>query len=143
MIELPRALFDEMLAHARAGMPNEACGVIAGEDGRAVRVYPIRNQKQSPVIYEFDSQEHLQVHKELEGKGWDVLAIFHSHPATEAFPSKTDREQAHWKDALSGQEIPRYPGTKYLILSLMDQEPVLRAFWFDNGEPIEEDVRIT
>lgn len=140
--ELPRAFYEEMVAHARAGLPNEACGVIAGDDGRPVQVYPMRNADESPVVYRFDSREQLDVTKEIEEKGWDLLAIFHSHTHTEAFPSPTDRAHAHWRDPISGEEVPAFPGTRYLILSLAEQEPVLRAFNFDGGEPVEEEVTI-
>jgi proteasome lid subunit RPN8/RPN11 len=142
VIELPRAMFDEMVAHARAGLPNEACGVIAGEDGRPVRVYPMSNAERSPVVYRFDEREQLEVFTEVEEKGWDLLAFFHSHTHTEAYPSPTDRAHASWKDPVTGREAPAYPGTKYLILSLMRPEPVLRAFRFEGGEPVEEDVGI-
>jgi [CysO sulfur-carrier protein]-S-L-cysteine hydrolase len=143
VIELPRAMVEEMLAHARAGMPNEACGVIAGEDGRPVRVYPMRNAEASPVVYRFDEREQLRVFTEVEEKGWDLLAFFHSHTHTEAFPSPTDRAHAHWTDPATGRQTPAYPGTRYLIMSLMGKEPVLRLYRFDDGEPVEEDVRIT
>jgi proteasome lid subunit RPN8/RPN11 len=142
VLELPRALYEEMVAHARDGLPNEACGVIAGDDGRPIRVYPMRNAGASPVVYRFDSKEQLEVTREIEEKGWDLLAIFHSHTHTEAFPSATDRAHAHWRDPISGEEAPAFPGTRYLILSLAEQEPVLRAFNFEGGEPVEEDVSI-
>jgi [CysO sulfur-carrier protein]-S-L-cysteine hydrolase len=143
VFELPQAMYEEIVAHARAGMPNEACGVVAGEDGRPVRVYPMRNAEDSPVIYRFDSREQLHVSDEIEEKGWETLAFFHSHTHTEAYPSPTDRKEAHWPDPLTGEIAPRHPGIRYLILSLAEDEPVLRAFNLDGEEPLEEDVRIT
>lgn len=142
MIELPRSLFDEIVAHARAGLPNEVCGVVAGADGRAARVYPMRNAEESPRVYRFDEREQLRVFTEIEDRGWELLGLFHSHTHTEAYPSPTDRAHAHWKDPVSGEETPAYPGTRYLILSLAGQEPVLRAFRFEGGEPVEEEVRV-
>ena len=136
-------MYDEILAHAREGLPNEACGVLAGEGGRPVRVYPMRNAEESPVVYRFDEREQLEVFNEIEEKGWDLLAFFHSHTHTEAYPSPTDRAHAHWSDPVSGDEVPAYPGIRYMILSLAEQEPVVRAFTFDAGEPHEEDVTIT
>lgn len=141
-MQIPRPVFEEMLAHARAGLPNEACGVIAGEQGRPVRVYPMRNAEQSPVVYRFDEREQLQVFNQIEEKGWELLGLFHSHTHTEAYPSPTDRAHAHWRDPVTGEEVAAYPGTKYLILSLAEQEPVVRAFTFVEGEPVEEDVQI-
>ncbi|MGH2692833.1 MAG: Mov34/MPN/PAD-1 family protein [Actinomycetota bacterium] len=141
--ELPRTLYREIVAHARDGLPNEACGVIAGDDGQPVHVYPMRNAERSAVVYRFDEREQLEVFNEIEGKGWDLLAFFHSHTHTEAYPSPTDRAEAHWRDPISGEEAAAYPGTRYLILSLAEQEPVLRAFNFEGGEPVEEELAIT
>jgi proteasome lid subunit RPN8/RPN11 len=142
MIELPRSMMEEIVAHARAALPNEACGVIAGTDGRPARVYPMRNAEESPVVYRFDEREQLRVFNDLEDRGWDLLAIFHSHTHTEAYPSPTDRAHALWRDPVTGREAPAYPGARYLILSLVEHEPVLRAFTFQDGEPVEEEVRI-
>jgi [CysO sulfur-carrier protein]-S-L-cysteine hydrolase len=143
VIQLPRVMYEEILAHARAGLPNEACGVIAGEDGRPVRVYAMRNAEESPVVYRFDERQQLEVFNEVEDKGWDLLAFFHSHTHTEAYPSPTDRAHAHWRDPVTGRDVPAYPGTKHLILSLMKDEPALRAFRFEEGEPVEEEVTVT
>jgi proteasome lid subunit RPN8/RPN11 len=132
-----------MVAHARSGFPNEACGLVAGLDREALAVYPMRNAESSPVVYRFDEREQLQVFNEVDGKGWEILAFFHSHTHTEAFPSPTDRAQAHWIDPITLEEVPAYPDTTYLILSLVDwDEPVLRAFRFEGGEPVQEEVRI-
>jgi proteasome lid subunit RPN8/RPN11 len=136
-------MVDGMIAHARDGLPNEACGVLAGKSGRPQRLFPMRNAEESPVVYRFDGNEQLRVFDELEDKGWELLAIFHSHTHTEAYPSPTDRAQAHWRDPVSGQEAAAYPGVRYLILSLAEPDPVLRAFTFQDGEPVEEEVRIS
>lgn len=143
VLELPRELFDRILAHARAELPNEACGVVAGVDGKAVRVYPMRNAEGSPVVYRFDDTEQLKVFKEVEARGWELLGFFHSHPKTKAYPSRTDREIAHWRDPVTGEEVPAHPGTRYLIVSLAEREPVLRAFRFEGGKAVEEEMRIT
>ena len=143
MIELERGHFDEIVSHARAAAPLEACGVVAGRDGRAVRVYPMENADHSERTYRFADREQLRVFSEIEDRGWDLYAFFHSHPATEAFPSATDRARAHWDDPETGEPTPTYPGTRYLILSLRDDEPVLRGFRFEAGEPVEEEVRIS
>jgi [CysO sulfur-carrier protein]-S-L-cysteine hydrolase len=142
-MELPRAMVEEMVAHARNGLPNEACGVLAGANGRARRVFAMRNAEESPVVYRFDGNEQLRVFDQIEDNGWELLAIFHSHTHTEAYPSPTDRAQAHWRDPVTGDEAPAYPGVRYLILSLAEQDPELRAFTFRDGEPVEEEVRIS
>lgn len=143
MIELPSSMFEEIVAHAKAEYPNEACGVLAGQGGRPVRVYAMRNAEASPVVYRFDSAEQVQVFRELDDRGWDLLGIFHSHTHTEAYPSPTDRADAHWTDPVTGEDAPAYPGTRYLILSLANEEPTLRAFTFDRGEPVEEEVLVS
>ena len=141
--ELSRDLYEEIVEHCRGGLPNEACGILAGDDGRAAQVYRMRNSEESPVVYRFDGQEQFEVMKELDEKGWEPLAFFHSHTHTEAYPSPTDRAHAHWRDPVTGEEVPAYPDTAYLILSLAGSEPVLRAFSFRDGEPIEDEVAIT
>jgi [CysO sulfur-carrier protein]-S-L-cysteine hydrolase len=142
-MEIPRELYEEIVSHALNGYPNEACGAVAGTDGRAVRVYPMRNAEESPVVYRFDEREQLRVFDEIDERGWDLLAFFHSHTHTEAFPSPTDLAQAHWRDPFTGDLVAAYPGTRYLILSLRDDQPVLRGFRFEGGAPVEEEVRIT
>jgi [CysO sulfur-carrier protein]-S-L-cysteine hydrolase len=142
MIELPRTMVDEIAAHARSGFPNESCGVVAGVDGLPVRVYPMRNAEESPVVYRFDGTEQVRVFRDIEDRGWEVWGIFHSHTHTEAFPSPTDRAHAHWRDPVTGEEAPVYPGVRYLILSLASPDTELRAFTFQDGEVLEEEVRI-
>lgn len=143
MIEIPRELHDQMVAHARAGLPNEACGLLAGQDGRPVQVYPMRNAEESPVVYRFDEQEQLEVFNEVEEKGWELLAFFHSHTHTEAYPSPTDVADAHWGDPITGEMVPAYPDIRYVIISLRSDPPEVRAYRFEEGRPVEEDVRIT
>jgi proteasome lid subunit RPN8/RPN11 len=143
VMNIPTGLYEEMVEHARAGLPNEACGVVAGEDGRPVRVYRMRNAEESPVVYRFDEREQLEVFNEIEEKGWDLLAFFHSHTHTEAYPSPTDRARAHWADPITGEHISAYPGTRYLIVSLAEDQPVIRAYRFDGGDPVEENVRVS
>ena len=140
-IEIPRDRYEEALAHLRAGVPNEACGVLAGVDGKVDAVYPMRNAEESPVAYRFDEREQLEVFREVEDRGWDLLAFFHSHTHTEARPSPTDVRHAHWESD-AGEPTPAYPGTRYVIVSLMDEEPEVRAFTFRGGAPVEEEVRI-
>lgn len=141
-IEVPRDLYEQMVRHSLEGRPNEACGVLAGVDGKAVRFYPMRNAEESPVVYRFDEKQQLEVFNEVEEQGWDLLAFFHSHTHTEAYPSPTDLANAHWRDPVSGETTPAYPGTSYLILSLREPEPALRGYRFEDGRPVDEEVRI-
>jgi len=144
VIRLERRFHDQIVHQAQEEFPNEACGLIAGKDGVPARLYRMRNEDDSPKTYRFESKEQNRVMNEIDGQGLDLWAIYHSHPATEAYPSKTDRERAHteWVDPETGEHLPWFPGTYYLIVSLRDDKPVLRAFRFEQGVPVEEEVRI-
>jgi proteasome lid subunit RPN8/RPN11 len=131
VIEIPAEIRDQMVEHALRELPNEACGLLAGPDGRVERFYPMRNADRSPVTYRLDPKEQLEVFEEIEGRGWQLLGIFHSHTHTEAYPSETDRRQAY------------YPEACYLLVSLADPgRPVLRGFSIRDGVVEEREVRI-
>ena len=142
MIELDRGLYEEIVAHARDEVPNEACGLISGKEGRPVAVYRMRNADQSSSTYRFEPKEQYRVMSEIEDEGLDIYAIYHSHTHTEAYPSATDQARAHLKDPVTGELAPWFPGMRYLIVSLSQAQPVLRGFRFEEGRPVEENVRI-
>jgi len=132
VIEIPASIHGELVAHARAQFPNEACGLLAGPDGRIERFYAMRNADDSAYTYRLDPKEQLAVFEEIEDAGWEVRGIFHSHTHTEAYPSPTDRRQAF------------YPDAYYVLVSLADRErPVLRGFTIRDGEVEEHEVRTT
>jgi proteasome lid subunit RPN8/RPN11 len=121
-IYLPAALVEAMIAQARAGLPEETCGLIAGRDGHAVRLHPIENRRHSPVAYEMDPLQQIQAIVAIESDGLDLLAIYHSHPDGPAHPSPTDLAQAY------------YPEQAQLIISLADSErATLRGFMIADG----------
>jgi proteasome lid subunit RPN8/RPN11 len=131
VIELDRSHLDEIVAHCQREYPNEACGLVAGKEGIAFRVIPMRNADASPATYRLDPREQFRVFEEMDEQGLDVFGIFHSHTHSEAYPSPTDRRQAF------------YPEAHYLILSLRDRAaPQLRGFRILDGEVTEEDVMI-
>ena len=116
-ISLEQRFLDEMIAHAREEEPNECCGVLAGKDGRVVRLYRVTNSEQNPYRYNMDPREFLRVYREIEDNGWEMTGLYHSHTHNQAYPSQTDRNLASWPDSY------------YLIVSLEDKErPVVRAF---------------
>jgi [CysO sulfur-carrier protein]-S-L-cysteine hydrolase len=132
MAELDGVFYKEIVEQSLREFPNEACGVIAAEAGVPVRVYPMVNADASPTTYRLDAKEQLRVFDELDDRGWDLWAIYHSHTHTTAYPSKTDRSQAF------------YPESRYLILSLEDRDaPVLRSFFIRDGEVEEEELTVT
>lgn len=116
--ELPRSMWSEIVDHARQETPRECCGLIAGRDGRPVHLFRLTNLAPGNTLYEIDPHQIYELEfRELPKLGLDVVAIYHSHPATEAYPSPTDRALAFWPDAL------------YLICSLaIPDSPVIRAF---------------
>ncbi|HEY7802564.1 MAG TPA: M67 family metallopeptidase [Dehalococcoidia bacterium] len=130
-LALPRAYIDEMVAHAQEDAPNECCGIIAGSDGAATKLYRAINAEASPYRYSVDAKDLLRIHNDADAHDWDFLAIYHSHTHTEAYPSPTDvRLAAGWPDAY------------YILVSLMDAEPVVRAFRIEAGEVREEAIEV-
>ena len=131
MVTIARAIADEIVAHARAGLPDEACGIVAGRDGVATRFYPAVNGDPSPFRYSIESRDLLRIVTEIDDAGDDVLAIYHSHTMSPAFPSRTDVDLAFWPDAA------------YLIVSLAAAEPDLKAFSIVDGRIARRPLTIT
>ena len=103
MLKIPAPMVDAIVAQARADHPDEACGIIAGPAGsdRPTRMVPMVNAERSPTFYRFDSLEQLALYRELDARDEDVVVVYHSHTATEAYPSRTDiayagEPQAHY-----------------------------------------------
>jgi proteasome lid subunit RPN8/RPN11 len=131
VLKLPRAYVDEMIAHARENAPNECCGIIAGNSGKATKLYRAKNAAESPYRYEVDTRDLVRINNDIQDNNWDFLVIYHSHTGTEAYPSETDRRLAF------------YPDAYYVLVSLMDEnKPVVRAFRIRDGEVIEEELQV-
>jgi [CysO sulfur-carrier protein]-S-L-cysteine hydrolase len=110
-MKVSQALIDEMVAHAREDLPNECCGMVGGRDGEAETVIRVANSAASPLRYEMDPQEQYDALKKIEDAGSELLAIYHSHTKSAAYPSQTDLNQAvAWPDQI------------YLIVSLADPD---------------------
>ena len=132
MAELDAVFYKEIVEQALREFPNEACGLIASEAGVPVRVYQMTNSDASPATYRFDGKEQLTVFDELDERGWEMWAIYHSHTHTEARPSETDVKQAF------------YPDSRYLVLSVADRDaPVLRSFFIRDGRVDEEELTVS
>jgi len=128
-LRLPQSFIDEMVAHAKEDAPNECCGIIAGVDGTATKLFRAKNAEASPYRYSVDSDDLFRIFRECDGNGWDFLAIYHSHTASEAYPSPTDVRLAFWPEAY------------YLLVSLEDAAtPVVRAFRILDGQVSEEEI---
>jgi [CysO sulfur-carrier protein]-S-L-cysteine hydrolase len=130
-MRIPRDLLDEIVVHAQDEAPNECCGLIAGSDGQAIRVHRARNEFASPMRFNVHPQDLFRITTEIEGRGEELAAIYHSHPRSEAYPSQTDINlAANWPDPV------------WMICSLAGTEPVVRAFRIRDGgvEEVELDV---
>ncbi len=92
MLTIAQEIFDAIVAHAKRDHPDEACGVVAGPEGsdRAERFIPMVNAAGSPTFYEFDSTELLHLYKDMDARDEEPVVVYHSHTATEAYPSRTD-----------------------------------------------------
>jgi proteasome lid subunit RPN8/RPN11 len=99
-VVIPAAVRDEVIAHARAGLPNEACGILAGRDGRVERFFPAQPDEPSPYYYRISSADQIQIMNAIDDAGLDLVGIYHSHVSSPAYPSRTDAEQAFWPDAV-------------------------------------------
>ncbi len=119
-----------MVRHAREEAPNECCGLIGGADGAATTLYRARNAEASPLRYNLDPQDQFRIMREMEERGEDLAAIYHSHTHSPAYPSQTDINLATYPDAL------------YLIVSLADPQQQLRGFRITDGEVKEADLVI-
>ncbi|ORB83353.1 peptidase [Mycobacterium kansasii] len=133
MLVIRADLVDAIVDHARRDHPDEACGVLAGAEGsdRPQRHIPMTNAERSPTFYRFDSGEQLQVWRAMERANEVPVVIYHSHTATEAYPSRTDVSLAAEPDA------------HYVLVSTRDADrPELRSYRIVAGAVTEEPVHV-
>jgi proteasome lid subunit RPN8/RPN11 len=131
MLSIIKADLESIIDHCVAGLPNEACGMLAGKDGRVEKVYVMKNAKPGPDYYEMDPEEQFRVMKDIRDSGLAMIGLFHSHPTGRAYPSSVDVQNAYWP----GTELPNYPDAVYVIVSLMDRaNPVCRGFSIEEGK---------
>ncbi|HEY1237583.1 MAG TPA: M67 family metallopeptidase [Solirubrobacterales bacterium] len=130
-MRIPREVYDELLAHAREEAPNECCGILGGKDGAAATVYRATNAEASPLRYTLDPNDLFRItFREIPANDEEMLAIYHSHTASPAYPSQTDINLA------------TYPDSIYLIVSLAEGEEPLRGFRIEDGEVTEVDLTV-
>lgn len=133
-VKLRRAAYDVLLAHARACLPEEACGLVAGRIGQGAkvieRVFPCENADHSNVHFTIDPHDQLKAVKEARSEGLALIGNFHSHPETPSRQSEEDKRLAYDHSA------------SYLILSLRGGRPVLNSFHFDGKESTRENLVI-
>jgi [CysO sulfur-carrier protein]-S-L-cysteine hydrolase len=133
VLSIDRATRDAIVAHARRDHPDEACGIVAGPAGsdRPVRFIPMLNAARSPTFYEFDSYDLLQLYKELDANDEEPVVIYHSHTATDAYPSRTDISYAS------------EPHAHYVLVSTRAPDQTeFRSFRIVDGQVTEEPVEV-
>jgi len=133
VLRIPVQIVDAIVAHARADHPDEACGIVAGPVGsdRPSRVVQMTNAERSPTFYRFDSGEQLRLYRQLDAADEEVVVVYHSHTATEAYPSRTDISYA-------GE-----PQAHYVLASTREPDTQeFRSFRIVDGVVTEEDVEI-
>jgi proteasome lid subunit RPN8/RPN11 len=132
VLRLTVATYTDMVAHALDDLPNEACGLVAGVPGtdKIDRVYRCRNAAASSRLYEVEPLDHLKADRDAEGRGLEIVGVYHSHTHTDAYPSPTDVKQAP------------DPSWHYVLVSLKDPEPVVRSYRIVDGTITEEPVEL-
>ena len=133
VLRIDRAIHDQIVAHARRDHPDEACGIVAGPEGsdRPERFVPMLNAARSPTFYEFDSADLLALYRELDANDEEPVVVYHSHTATEAYPSRTDISYA-------GE-----PNAHYVLVSTRSEdETEFRSFRIVEGRVTEEPVEV-
>jgi proteasome lid subunit RPN8/RPN11 len=133
VLRIDRTTYDQIVAHARRDHPDEACGVVAGpaRTDRPERFVPMLNAARSPTFYEFDSGDLLRLYREMDDRDEEPVVIYHSHTATEAYPSRTDIALA--------QE----PTAHYVLVSTREPDHTeFRSYRIVDGEVSEEEVSV-
>lgn len=130
MLYLNKKQVDELVEHSDRESPNEACGILAGMEGRVEKIYRMSNADKSSRTFFMDPKEQLKVMKEIRNQGLEMAGIYHSHLETEAYPSAHDVKLAY------------YPEVSYVIVSLKDKaNPGIRSFKIVEGKITEEEVK--
>ncbi|MBI3324305.1 MAG: M67 family metallopeptidase [Candidatus Omnitrophica bacterium] len=131
MLRIPQALYDETVSHCRSEYPKEACGMLAGRGGSVEAVYRMRNVDESPISYAMDPKEQLQVMKRMRQANQEMLAIYHSHTASDAYPSPVD------------VRLAVYPDVAYVLVSLKrPDQPAVHSYRIIDGQISQDDLQV-
>jgi proteasome lid subunit RPN8/RPN11 len=131
-MRIARALIDDIVAHAREEAPNECCGMIAARDGEAVHVYRMRNAEASPLRYRPDPGDQSEAFFDMDERGLQLGATYHSHTRSAPVPSQTDINLAN----------PLLGDILYVIVGVAGEEPDVRAFRIEDGEVEERPLEV-
>ena len=139
MLRIPKKIIDEMILHAIDDLPNEACGQVNGKNNKPLTFNRVKNVAASPYRYSMDPLTMLKLEQAREKTGEDLFAIYHSHVASEAYPSPTDIRQAFFPPGQFDRE-PMFPECFYILVSLAQDRPEVRAFKIRQGGLVEEEL---
>ena len=130
MLSIPRTLYEEVVAHGRSCYPKEACGLLAGTAGLVEQVYPMTNVENSPIGYSMDPREQLVIEKQMRVRRQQMVGIYHSHTASDAYPSSVD------------VRLAISPDVSYVLISLKDQtHPDVKSYRIDGTTVTSEPWR--
>ena len=136
MVRIAHSFVEEIVAHAKDDLPNECCGILAGPEGEVAKSFRMTNVEASPFRFSMDPGELVRVDGEAGDQGWELLAIYHSHTGSPAYPSDTDVR-------IAGGTAELWPDTRYVLVSLMDPEtPDVRIFRISGGVVTEEALEV-
>jgi len=131
MVRIPKAIFQEMVDHAKREWPLECCGILGGNDKTVQKSFEFQNTEKSPVLYSMSPREQMKVFEEMEKESMKMVAIYHSHPHTIPFPSETD------------VKLTFYPDVSSIIISLKEEEnPVVKAFQIGKEAIYLEEIEV-
>ncbi len=130
MITIRQETIDRLIEQGRSKAPLEACGYLAGTGGLVERHFPMANTDKSEYHFTLDPEEQFKVFNETRKMGFEILAVYHTHPASPARPSEEDLKLAYDPDMV------------YMIISLLEKECEVKAFKIRNGKAYEEVVAV-
>lgn len=130
MLKIKKDVFDNMIDHAKEGLPLEVCGYLGEKEGEISRIRRMRNIDESNEHFTFDPKEQFNAIKEFRNDGYKATVVYHSHPETPSRPSQEDIKLAY------------DPSVSYVIVSLADENPVVRSFLIKDGVVNLEEIKI-
>ena len=139
VLRMDRGVLGLVVEHCRRELPNEACGILGGREGRIESVHPVTSASPSPSRFAMDPAGQFRALDEISRAGREVVGIYHSHPSGPAAPSSLDLEAACWP----GTTVPNYPGAAQVIVSLLNgSAPVVKGYAAHAGAFVEVPIAI-
>lgn len=129
-MKIPENIYNQVIEHAKADLPNECCGYLAGKDSNVIKAFPLKNKDACRDHFSVDPEEQFAAIKKMRKQDLDAIAVYHSHPSTPARPSEEDIKLAY------------DPEISYVIISLSTDKPVIKSFKIKEGQIENEEIEI-